>query len=204
VGSLPSGCAHAPRRRHRELLGELFGVEQPVGHVSRRAAYSAAIRAISGQLCSRAQVSGDSHAAQKRPLLSAWGAVGAVGVVGAFWLGDLGLTRPCLRCGTLTRRGSYCRRCDWKARRKINTGWDWGKRRAAVRERDLCVRCGSADDLEVHHRIPLTERGTNAADNLELRCHRCHSAAHTSGRSLGRAGRRQEPVDGGGEQHRDA
>jgi 5-methylcytosine-specific restriction endonuclease McrA len=33
--------------------------------------------------------------------------------------------------------------------------------------------------LEVHHRIPLADAGTNALDNLELLCHRCHAAART-------------------------
>ena len=84
------------------------------------------------------------------------------------------MTRPCLQCGALTS-GSYCRRCGWSARRKINSGWDWGKRRAAVRTRDgACVRCGSTDRLQVHHRVPVAEGGGNDLGNLELLCHRCH------------------------------
>jgi 5-methylcytosine-specific restriction endonuclease McrA len=42
----------------------------------------------------------------------------------------------------------------------------------------VCVQCGGTDRLEVHHRIPLDDGGSNAFDNLELRCSRCHRVAH--------------------------
>jgi 5-methylcytosine-specific restriction endonuclease McrA len=80
----------------------------------------------------------------------------------------------CLGCGALTS-DSYCRRCNWRVRRRINTGWEWGQLRAAVHRRDrVCVRCGSTHDLQVHHRIPLVDGGSNELDNLELLCARCH------------------------------
>jgi 5-methylcytosine-specific restriction endonuclease McrA len=51
----------------------------------------------------------------------------------------------------------------------------WGQLRAAVRTRDrACVRCGSTYRLQVHHRLPLNEAGSNQLGNLELLCHRCH------------------------------
>jgi 5-methylcytosine-specific restriction endonuclease McrA len=47
-----------------------------------------------------------------------------------------------------------------------------------VRQRDqVCVQCGGTDQLEVHHRIPLNDGGSNALDNLELRCKTCHTSA---------------------------
>ena len=97
------------------------------------------------------------------------------------------MNRPCLDCGTITRNGSRCERCaakrdNWQERRRIASGWEWGTLRTAVRARDrVCVRCGGTEGLQVHHRIPLAAGGTNALDNLELRCRRCHhDARHAS------------------------
>ena len=90
----------------------------------------------------------------------------------------MAMTR-CLDCGTRTR-GSRCSRCtrrrdDWQARRKIESGWKWGELRSVVRARDrVCVRCGSVDRLQVHHRVPLRDGGSNELLNLELLYARCH------------------------------
>ncbi len=96
----------------------------------------------------------------------------------------MALTTRCLDCRALTK-GSRCARCtrgrdEWTTRRKIRTGWDWGKLRAQVHARDrACVRCGSADaHLEVHHVVPLGGGGSNRLENLELVCRPCHSRAH--------------------------
>lgn len=81
---------------------------------------------------------------------------------------------PCLHCGTPTT-GSYCRRHGWTARRKIRSGWEWGKTRAHIHARDhTCVRCGSTRRLEVHHIVELVHGGSNELSNLELLCHHCH------------------------------
>jgi HNH endonuclease len=57
-------------------------------------------------------------------------------------------------------------------------GWEWGQLRTAVRVHDrACVRCGSTDQVQVHHRVPLTEGGGNQLGNLELRCKTCHTSA---------------------------
>jgi len=54
-------------------------------------------------------------------------------------------------------------------------GWGWGEVRARVRERDqACVRCSSTRRLQVHHRVPLRDGGSNELSNLELLCARCH------------------------------
>ena len=95
----------------------------------------------------------------------------------------MALTKRCLDCGTRTV-GSRCARCmrrrdDSSTRRKIRSGWDWRDLRAQVHKRDrVCVSCGSSKALQVRHRIRLARGGTNRLDNLELRCSRCHTAAH--------------------------
>lgn len=85
------------------------------------------------------------------------------------------MTKRCLNCGQRTQR-TYCERC-WPARRKIRSGWQWGTIRNQVRARDrACVQCGGTDRLEVHHRVPLRDGGSNALDNVELLCRNCHLA----------------------------
>ena len=72
----------------------------------------------------------------------------------------MAMTMPCIDCGCLTK-GSRCSGCQakreadkWTTRRKIRSGWDWGKLREQVRARDrVCVRCGGSDRLQVHHRL---------------------------------------------------
>jgi 5-methylcytosine-specific restriction endonuclease McrA len=60
---------------------------------------------------------------------------------------------------------------DWRRRRKIKSGWEWGRIRAKVHSRDrVCVICGGSEGLQVHHRVPLAQGGSNALWNLELRC----------------------------------
>ena len=61
----------------------------------------------------------------------------------------------------------------------------WRDARAYIYRRDagLCARCHSTGEI-VHHRTPLTpDNITDAsvalgADNLELLCRECHTAAH--------------------------
>jgi 5-methylcytosine-specific restriction endonuclease McrA len=96
------------------------------------------------------------------------------------------LTTRCVDCGARTK-GSRCATCsvatqdDWAVRRKIRSGWKWGKLRTAVRARDrVCVRCGNGDRLEVHHLTPLAQGGTNALRNLEPLCAACHDVAHVA------------------------
>jgi 5-methylcytosine-specific restriction endonuclease McrA len=97
------------------------------------------------------------------------------------------LTTRCLDCGRRTQ-GSRCRASrvrreasGWTSRRQIASGWAWAELRDQVRARDrVCVRCGGSDRLQVHHRVPLADGGTNGLENLELRCRPCHIAAHTS------------------------
>jgi 5-methylcytosine-specific restriction endonuclease McrA len=91
----------------------------------------------------------------------------------------MALARRCLGCKQRTTAGSYCKRC-WHAKRKIRTGWDWGTIRAEVHARDhACVRCGSTERLQVHHRIAVVDGGSNTLDNLELLCAGCHERGAT-------------------------
>jgi 5-methylcytosine-specific restriction endonuclease McrA len=63
--------------------------------------------------------------------------------------------------------------------------YDFGGNRQAALERDgfTCQRCGSTDDLHVHHRdgrgttTPREERN-NALENLQTLCRGCHTATH--------------------------
>ena len=56
----------------------------------------------------------------------------------------------------------------------------WQELRGVVRERDSwrCRECGRAGRLEVHHKIPLKDGGSNALENLLTLCVGCHKAAH--------------------------
>lgn len=53
------------------------------------------------------------------------------------------------------------------------------KTRTAVLERDenQCLRCGSCEDLEIHHIIPHSQGGSDKMQNLAALCHNCHKDA---------------------------
>jgi 5-methylcytosine-specific restriction endonuclease McrA len=97
----------------------------------------------------------------------------------------MALTTRCLDCGTRTK-GARCATCtaasqdDLAARRKIRSGWEWGELRKAVSPRPRLRPLRGTNRLEVHHRLPLSEGGTNALRNLELLCAACHDAAHVA------------------------
>jgi 5-methylcytosine-specific restriction endonuclease McrA len=83
------------------------------------------------------------------------------------------VTKRCLRCQRPTEHGSLCPDCQ-RTRRGTNNGWRWTEIKGYVRRRDqTCVQCGSSEDLQVHHRVPLAEGGSNTLSNLELRCKNC-------------------------------
>lgn len=41
-----------------------------------------------------------------------------------------------------------------------------------------CVNCGSYENVEYHHIVPISLGGTNAISNVVPLCHKCHKAAH--------------------------
>ena len=43
-----------------------------------------------------------------------------------------------------------------------------------------CVSCGSTENIEYHHIVPLFLGGTNRFTNIVPMCHQCHKAAHGS------------------------
>ena len=68
----------------------------------------------------------------------------------------------------------YCRRLY---------GQTWHEIRKAVLERDSykCIECGcevKEGKCHIHHRLPLSEGGTNHIDNLETRCVDHHKDKH--------------------------
>ncbi|WP_158306594.1 HNH endonuclease [Halalkalicoccus jeotgali] len=58
---------------------------------------------------------------------------------------------------------------------------EWAKLRQEVLSRDThqCVNCGSSEELEVHHVVPINDFGTNKKSNLATLCSRCHYSAHS-------------------------
>lgn len=57
-------------------------------------------------------------------------------------------------------------------------------RRATFRERlkrelgNVCINCGSTEDIEYHHVVPLKLNGTNNLTNIVPLCYACHKAVH--------------------------
>jgi 5-methylcytosine-specific restriction endonuclease McrA len=49
-----------------------------------------------------------------------------------------------------------------------------------VLERDgwRCQRCGSLDNLQIHHKVRRSQQGTDSLDNLVTLCAYCHMAEH--------------------------
>lgn len=46
------------------------------------------------------------------------------------------------------------------------------------RDGNKCKWCSSNVQLEVHHILPKSQGGTDAADNLVTLCHKCHKQWH--------------------------
>ncbi|HET8954275.1 MAG TPA: HNH endonuclease signature motif containing protein [Solirubrobacterales bacterium] len=94
------------------------------------------------------------------------------------------MKRPCIGCGRLILKGSYCPRCDpSRKRRRVTPGRGSGgaaarfRREVLARAGGRCERCGSTEDVEAHHRRALTDGGSNDPSNGEALCRRCHRPA---------------------------
>jgi 5-methylcytosine-specific restriction endonuclease McrA len=87
--------------------------------------------------------------------------------------------RTCLGCGTPITAGSRCVQC--KPARQRN-GWKWSHLAAAARNRDgnQCTveGCTETTNLQVHHRIPIRDGGTDQLSNLTTLCHTHHQTVH--------------------------
>lgn len=43
---------------------------------------------------------------------------------------------------------------------------------------EVCYNCGSTENVQYHHIVPLRMGGTNKLSNIAVLCSRCHKAAH--------------------------
>lgn len=50
-------------------------------------------------------------------------------------------------------------------------------------EHPICEKCGSTEDIQVHHIIPLSLDGTNDTSNLISLCYKCHKEEHKENHS---------------------
>lgn len=50
--------------------------------------------------------------------------------------------------------------------------------RIMKRDGDQCVRCGSREELQVHHIIPISHGGFDFDDNLAMLCEACNRYVH--------------------------
>lgn len=50
-------------------------------------------------------------------------------------------------------------------------------------DHNVCEKCGSEDGIEVHHKIPLIEGGSDTEDNFISLCYECHKKEHELNRS---------------------
>lgn len=61
----------------------------------------------------------------------------------------------------------------------------YSEARKKIKERPrICVNCGSTEDIEMHHIVPISEGGNNIESNIVMLCKGCHYRAH--GARLGR------------------
>ena len=63
---------------------------------------------------------------------------------------------------------------------KTGYGTDWGATTKAIKARDSgrCVDCGSTNNVQSHHIVPVSKGGSNHGFNLISLCTRCHDIRH--------------------------
>lgn len=57
---------------------------------------------------------------------------------------------------------------------------------------NTCANCGSGENIEYHHIVPIFLGGTNKISNIIPLCHKCHQAAH-KGRNVSRYKNKSNP-----------
>ena len=62
---------------------------------------------------------------------------------------------------------------------------DWADKQArrAV-QKDVCAKCGGADDLEADHIVPVSLGGGHESENMQCLCHECHKAKSALEKSM--------------------
>jgi hypothetical protein len=109
--------------------------------------------------------SGDTAAdppAERAMMPSAFGGLAARLIGGAIALA--GLTRRSSRPSGVTPRPGGSRRKPIRPR---------VRRRVWERDRGACVVCGTRDQVQFEHIIPVSRGGSSTVRNLELRCGSC-------------------------------
>jgi 5-methylcytosine-specific restriction endonuclease McrA len=99
--------------------------------------------------------------------------------------------RPCLDCGTPSRR-ARCPACQRPrpARPKLYD-WRWRKlSRAARAAQPYCSECGATTDLTADHVVPLAAGGELHPTVVRVLCRPCNSRKGGGGRLLVEGGRR--------------
>ena len=62
---------------------------------------------------------------------------------------------------------------------------EYNEARKMIKDRPrICVNCGSTENIEMHHIVPLSEGGNNVESNIVMLCRACHYSAH--GARIGR------------------
>lgn len=92
-----------------------------------------------------------------------------------------------MRCGKLFLKSQYRRRRpgkvkEWKVKYKGNYPKPevrGAERSRIIRQRgSACERCGTAEDLQVHHWKPTRYKGGDKDYNLAVFCRSCHGYLH--------------------------
>ena len=59
----------------------------------------------------------------------------------------------------------------------------YSNREKLLKQHKCCEKCGRTIGLEVHHKIPVIEGGSDELDNLQVLCDICHDDIHKYNRS---------------------
>ena len=63
----------------------------------------------------------------------------------------------------------------------MNRDREYAEARKVIEGRDkVCANCGSRENIEMHHIVPLSQGGSNKESNLVYLCFDCHGKAHTT------------------------
>lgn len=55
---------------------------------------------------------------------------------------------------------------------------EWNRIKTEISLGNACYNCGSEENIELHHIVPLKLGGSNNITNIAVLCHKCHMAAH--------------------------